>query len=64
MENRRVRTIDDIIFESAVPPVTLPKGTVYAVEAVTDQGVILCLNDDERFMIDFATFEAGFEAVG
>ena len=58
---KRVQTIDDIIFESA--NVTLPKGTAYAVENVLEQGIILRDDDGERFMIDLQTFEAGFEAL-
>ena len=63
MTEKRVRTIDEIIFESADPPVTLPRGAEYAVEAVLDKGIILCADDGERFMIDLNTFENGFEAV-
>ena len=59
---KRVRTLDDIVFESAEPPVTLPKGREYGVEAVTEQGVVLQSDDGERFMIDLETFEQGFEA--
>ena len=62
MPEKRVRTIDDIVFESADPPVTLPRGAVYGVEAVVEGGVILVEADGERFMIDLRTFEAGFEA--
>jgi hypothetical protein len=63
MEEKRVRTIDEIIFESAQPPVTLPKGCVYAVESVLAAGVILRAETGDRFMIDLTTFENGFEAV-
>ena len=54
MNEKRVRTVDEIIFEQADPQVVLAKGSVYAVEAVLEQG--------ERFMIDLNTFELGFEA--
>ena len=64
MADKRVRTIDEILFENAQPPVTLPKGAEYGVEAVVEGGVILYTDDGERFLIDFKTFEAGFEAVG
>ena len=63
MQERRVRTIDQIIFETADPPVVLEKGAVYGVEAVTDGGIILYTEAGERFMIDLQTFENGFEAV-
>ena len=61
--DRRVRTLDEIVFETADPPVTLPKGHVYGVEAVLDNGVILYTDAGDRFMIDLSTFETGFEAV-
>lgn len=64
MSDKRVRTVEEIIFETADPPVTLPKGTVYCVEAVLDNGVILYNEDGDRFIIDLMTFEDGFEAVG
>ena len=60
---KRVRTVEEIVFELADPPVTLPKGGVYSVEAVLDNGIILYTDAGDRFMIDLATFEAGFEAV-
>ena len=63
MADRRVRTVDDIVFETADPPVTLAKGSVYGVEAVLENGVILYTDGRERFMIDLETFENGFEAV-
>ena len=64
MSDKRVRTIEEIVFETADPPVTLPKGTVYCVEAVLDNGIILYTEDGDRFGIDLKTFEDGFEAVG
>ena len=64
MADKRVRTVDDIIFENARPPVTLPMGAEYGVEAVVEGGVILYTDEGERFLIDFNTFEAGFEAIG
>ena len=64
MDIRRVRTIEEIVFEQSDPPVTLPKGREYMVEAVLHKGVILYTEDGERFMIDLITFENGFEAVG
>ena len=64
MFDKRVRTVDEIIFERTDPPVTLPKGTVYCIEAVLDNGVILYTEDGDRFSIDLKTFEDGFEAVG
>ena len=64
MEAKRVRTVDDIVFEQAVPPVTLPRGREYLVEQVLDKGIILYTEDGERIMIDLNTFEDGFEAVG
>jgi len=64
METKRVRTVEEIVFEGAEPTVTLAKGSVYNVEAVLDNGIILYTDAGERFMIDLATFEEGFEAVG
>ena len=64
MLDKRVRTVEEIIFETADPPVNLPKGTVYCVEAVLDNGIILYTEDGDRFAIDLKTFEDGFEAVG
>ena len=64
MDIKRVRTVEEIVFDRADPPVTLPKGCVYSVEAVLENGIILYTDGGERFMIDLATFEAGFEAVG
>ena len=63
MDEKHVRTIEEIVFEQAQPPVTLPKGSVYGVEAVLENGVILFTDEGERFMIDLETFENGFEAV-
>jgi len=63
MEVKRVRTIEEIVFDRADPPVTLEKGSIYSVEAVLDKGIILYTDDGERFMIDLNTFESGFEAV-
>ena len=61
---KRVKTVEEIVFERADPPVTLPKGSVYSVEAVLEGGIILYTEEGERFMIDLDTFEEGFEAVG
>ena len=60
---KRVRTVEEIVFEQSDPPVTLAKGSVYGVETVLDNGIILFTEAGDRFMIDLATFEAGFEAV-
>ena len=62
MEIKRVRTVEEIVFDGVNPPVTLPKGSEYLVEAVLDNGIILYTEDGERFMIDLKTFESGFEA--
>ena len=62
MNEKRVRTVDEIIFEQADPPVVLAKGSLYAVEAVLENGVVLRTEQGERFMIDLNTFELGFEA--
>lgn len=64
MEEKRVRTVDDIVFAQADPPVTLAKGSVYLVEEVVGDWIILREEDGPSFMIDQITFEAGFEAVG
>lgn len=61
---RRVRTVEEIVFEHADPPVTLAKGSVYCVEVVLEGGIILYNDEGDRFMIDLITFEKGFEAVG
>ena len=60
---KRVRTVEEIVFEHADPPVTLAKGSVYCVEAVLEGGIILYNNEGDRFMIDLITFENGFEAM-
>lgn len=60
-EIKKVKAVDDIVFESA--GMTIPKDTVYVVETVLDQGVVLDAIDGSRFMIDFETFEMGFEIV-
>ena len=62
MNEKRVRTVDEIIFEQADPQVVLAKGSVYAVEAVLEKGVVLRTEQGERFMIDLNTFELGFDA--
>ena len=61
MGEKKVRTIDDIIFENEVPPVTIPKGNVFFVESVKENGIILAAEDGEQIMIDLLTFENGFE---
>lgn len=63
MDQKRVRTVEEIVFDRADPPVTLPKGSVYEVEAVLENGIILYTEAGDRFMIDLSTFENGFEAV-
>lgn len=64
MERRRVRTIDEIIFEQGEERVVLPKALELAVETVLEGGIILCSDEGERMMIDLETFENCFEAVG
>lgn len=64
MNPKRVRTIEEIIFEQVDPPEVLPKGSEYWVESVQENGIILFTDDGDRFMIDLMTFENGFEAVG
>jgi hypothetical protein len=56
--------VEEIVFEKADPPVTLPKGAVYMVYEVIDGGIVLLAEDGELIAIDQNTFEAGFEAVG
>ena len=63
MNPKRVKTIEEIIFEQTDPPEVLPKNSEYCVEAVLENGIILYSDDGDRFMIDLTTFEAGFEAV-
>ena len=63
MEEKKVMASDDIIFEDAHPVVRITKGTVFLVEEVVQGGVILNTSEGERYLIDFDTFEAGFEAV-
>lgn len=58
-EVKKVRTCDDITFEEA--GITFPKGMVFMIEAVEEQGIILYTELGERFMIDYETFENGFE---
>lgn len=60
---RKVIAIDDIIFETD-PEFMIPKNRIYVVEGINVNGVILHSEDEEeRFMIDQVTFEAGFRAV-
>ena len=61
MDDKRVRAIDEIVFEQTDPPTVLTRGSLDSVEAVLEGGVIL-YTGDERFMIDLGTFEEGFEA--
>ena len=49
MFDKRVRTVEEIIFETAAPPVILHKGIVCCVETVHDNGVILYTEDGDRF---------------
>lgn len=58
-EVKKVRTCDDITFEEA--GITFSKGMVFMIEAVEEQGIILYTELGERFMIDYETFENGFE---
>lgn len=64
MEIRRVRTIDDIVFEQENESITLHKGSIFTVETVLEKGIILCSEEGERIMIDLESFENGFEALG
>ena len=60
----RVRAVDDIIFECETPPVVIREGAVYEVEGRNDFGIILCEEKTgERYLMDFQTFEVGFEAM-
>lgn len=58
-ETKKVKAADDIIFEKA--GITIEKGTVFFVESVLENGIILYTEDGERYMIDLDTFEDGFE---
>ncbi len=60
---KKVRTIDEIIFEKADPPVTLPKGMEFEVVQVKPEGIILRSGEEDWIQIDLNTFEAGFEAI-
>lgn len=57
MEEKRVVSIDEIVFEKA--NITIPKGTVYKIDEVVKGGVVLS-RDGEQWLIDFETFENGF----
>lgn len=57
---KKVRAIDDIIFEGN-EEMNIAKGTVFAIEDVAQGGVILNTEEGERFLLDFETFENGFE---
>ena len=61
MEVKKVMASDDIYFDNSEPKMMIPKGTVFVVEEVAKGGVILNTADGERYIIDFDTFEAGFE---
>lgn len=58
-EIKKVKAADDIIFEKA--GITIPKGTVFFIESVMQNGIILYTEEGERYMIDLDTFEDGFE---
>lgn len=58
-EIKKVRTIDDIHFEEA--GISFPKGMIFMIESVEAEGIILYTESGERFMLDFDTFENGFE---
>lgn len=58
-EVKKVKVSEDIIFEEA--GITFPKGMIFMIESVEEQGIILYTEQGERFMIDFETFENGFE---
>ena len=58
-ETKKVKASDDIIFEKA--GITIPKGTVFFIESVMQNGIILYTEEGERYMIDLDTFEDGFE---
>ena len=60
---KHVRTREEIIFDKLDPPVVLPKGAVFGVTDVVENGIILVGEDGEPVMIDLYTFEAGFEAL-
>ena len=55
---KKVVASDDIFFEKE--GITIPKGKVFFIESVSEQGIIL-YTEDERYMIDLNTFENGFE---
>lgn len=58
-EVKKVMVSEDIIFEDA--EITFPKGMILIVESVEENGIILDTEDGKRYMIDFETFENGFE---
>ena len=47
MNPKRVRTIEEIIFEQVDPPEVLPKGSEYWVESVQENGIILFTDDGD-----------------
>lgn len=56
---KRVIAADDIVFEEA--GVTIPKGSIFIIDEVFPQGIVLITESGERCMIDLETFEEGFE---
>ena len=58
-ETKKVKASDDIIFEKA--GITIQKETVFFIESVMQNGIILYTEEGERYMIDLDTFEDGFE---
>lgn len=58
-EVKKVMVSEDIVFEEA--GITFPKGLILTVESVEENGIILFTEDGARYMIDFETFENGFE---
>ena len=62
MGEKRVIAVHDLVLDKALPTVTIPKGTVCAVEDVMENWVILRMADGSSCMADIPTFEIGFAA--
>ncbi len=63
MSGKNVRAVNNLYLDRNLPPVRITKGTVYNVEDVVENCIILHTDGGPSFLVDMYTFERTFEAV-
>ena len=63
MKGKSVKAVSNLYLDRNLPPVRITKGTVYNVEEVVENCIILNTDDGPSFLVDMSTFERVFEVV-